>query len=55
MERIADLFDSDNFDRFAWQTYGSTADHATDADGNSISGTPRAENSTEPEELFVEF
>ena len=21
MERIADFFDSDNFDRFAWQTY----------------------------------
>ena len=32
-----------------------TADHATDADGAPINGTPRTENSTEPEELFVEF
>ena len=55
MERIADFFDSDNFDRFAWQTYGSTADHATDANGDPISGTPRMQNSTEPMELFLEF
>ena len=55
MERVADVFGAVGSESSAWQTYGSTADHATDADGAPINGTPRTENSTEPEELFVEF
>ena len=55
MERIADVFGADGSESSAWQTYGSTADHATDADGNPISGTPRMENSTEPMEFGLEI
>ena len=55
MERVADIFGAVGSELSAWQTYGSTADHATDADGNLISGTPRAENSTEPMDFGLEF
>ena len=55
MERVADIFGAVGSELSAWQTYGSTADHAADADGNLISGTPRTENSTEPMDFGLEF